>query len=94
MVTKCFNLSNLCICKPVHSSADALCSLHRNVRYTSVTAGSSKLLFKELTGCILGTNYRGWVWASAYEKELPVLPGKFLGVGLKMVSDSKPVGKK
>ena len=32
--------------------------------------------------------------ASAYEKGLPGLPGKSLGVGLKMVSDSKPVGEK
>ena len=30
---------------------------------------------------------------SAYEKGLPGLPGKSLGVGLKMVSDSKPVGE-
>ena len=31
---------------------------------------------------------------SAYEKGLAGLPGKSFGVGLKMVSDSKPVGKK
>ena len=34
------------------------------------------------------------LWSSAYEKGLPGLPGKSLGVGLKMVSDSKPVGEK
>ena len=33
-------------------------------------------------------------YPSAYEKGLPGLPGKSLGVGLKMVSDSKPVGEK
>ena len=30
--------------------------------------------------------------ASAYERVLPILPGRYLGVGLKMASDSKPVG--
>ena len=30
-----------------------------------------------------------WTDPSAYEKGLPGLPGKSLGVGLKMVSDSK-----
>ena len=34
------------------------------------------------------------LFTSAYEKGLPGLPGKSLGVGLKMVSDSKPVGEK
>jgi len=40
--------------------------------------------------------YLWWciIWPSAYEKGLPGLPGKSLGVGLKMVSDSKPVGEK
>ena len=36
----------------------------------------------------------GVLQSSAYEKGLPGLPGKSLGVGLKMVSDSKPVGEK
>ena len=32
------------------------------------------------------------VGASAYERVLPILPGRYMGVGLKMASDSKPVG--